>query len=137
MFHHLQISTGFYVIVGVIFYFIHTFNPGHFLNEQGKFVSRETFIPFAAGVCIFMLLLYTRTFSTAMLCGIQYLPSQGTWYVWERLWPGWMSSSSSPLSFSTFILLLHQDKDKLDLTPVVGFTLNPSLPAVCDRSRGL
>lgn len=27
----------------------HTFNPGHFLGAEGKFVRREAFLPFSAG----------------------------------------------------------------------------------------
>ncbi|XP_044056042.1 uncharacterized protein LOC122877915 [Siniperca chuatsi] len=52
-----------------------TFNPGHFLNEEGKFVKRAAFIPFSAG-------------------------NQVSGCVSGRTWPGWSSSSSSPPSCS-------------------------------------
>ncbi|MBN3326356.1 CP2J2 protein, partial [Atractosteus spatula] len=32
---------------------VHTFNPGHFLDSEGKFVRREAFIPFSAGKKLF------------------------------------------------------------------------------------
>lgn len=28
----------------------HSFNPGHFLDAEGKFVRREAFLPFSAGI---------------------------------------------------------------------------------------
>ncbi|KAK2833443.1 hypothetical protein Q5P01_017332 [Channa striata] len=83
----------------------HTFNPGHFLNEHGKFVSREAFIPFSAGrrVCLGegLAKMDIFLFFTSLLQRFRFTPPPGV------------------------------TEDELDLTPVVGFTLTPSPHELC------
>ncbi|KAL7860977.1 hypothetical protein AOLI_G00173260 [Acnodon oligacanthus] len=86
-----------------------TFNPAHFLDEQGQFVKREAFMPFSAGrrVCLGESLARMELFLffTSLLQHFHFTPPPGV------------------------------SEDQLDLTPAVGFTLNPSPHKLCAISR--
>ncbi|XP_051265469.1 cytochrome P450 2K1-like [Dicentrarchus labrax] len=83
----------------------HTFNPSHFLDKDGKFVKRDAFMPFSAG---------------------------------RRACPG---ESLARMELFIFLTTLMQNfrftpppgvsEDELDLTPCVGFSLNPSPHKLC------
>ncbi|XP_038594164.1 cytochrome P450 2K1-like [Micropterus salmoides] len=87
----------------------HTFNPSHFLDKEGKFVRRNAFMPFSAGhrVCLGESLAKMELFLlfTSLLQRFRFTPPPGV------------------------------TEDKLDLTPAVGFTLNPSAHELCAVSR--
>ncbi|XP_054616756.1 cytochrome P450 2K1-like [Dunckerocampus dactyliophorus] len=86
-----------------------TFNPSHFLDEEGKFIKRDAFMPFSAGrrVCLGESLARMELFLffTTLLQRFCFTPPPGT------------------------------SEDELDLTPVVGFTHNPSHHQLCAVSR--
>ncbi|GAA6066952.1 cytochrome P450 2K1-like [Tachysurus ichikawai] len=86
-----------------------TFNPAHFLDEQGQFVKNDAFMPFSAGrrVCLGESLARTKLFLffTSLLQHFRFTPPPGV------------------------------SEDQLDLTPAVGFTLNPSPHKLCAVSR--
>ncbi|XP_039638086.1 cytochrome P450 2K1-like isoform X1 [Perca fluviatilis] len=83
----------------------HSFYPAHFLDKDGKFVKREAFIPFSAGrrICLGESLARTELFIffTSLLQHFCFTPPPGV------------------------------SEDELDLTPRVGFTLNPSPHKLC------
>ncbi|KAI7803492.1 cytochrome P450 2K6-like isoform X1 [Triplophysa rosa] len=85
------------------------FNPGHFLNEQGQFVKRDAFMPFSAGrrVCLGegLARMEIFLFFTSLLQYFRFTPPPGL------------------------------SEDDLDLTPLVGFTLNPSPHKLCAVKR--
>ncbi|XP_055050847.2 cytochrome P450 2K6 [Misgurnus anguillicaudatus] len=87
----------------------HTFNPGHFLNEEGHFIKRDAFLPFSAGrrVCLGegLARMELFLFFTSLLQYFRFTPPPGV------------------------------SEDELDLTPVVGFTLNPSPHKLCAVKR--
>ncbi|XP_038556830.1 cytochrome P450 2K1-like isoform X2 [Micropterus salmoides] len=87
----------------------HTFNPSHFLDEEGKFVRRDAFMPFSAGrrVCLGLSLARMELFLffTSLLQRFRFTPPPGV------------------------------SEDELDLTPVVGFTLSPPAYELCAVSR--
>uniref|UniRef100_A0A668A664 Cytochrome P450 2K1-like n=1 Tax=Myripristis murdjan TaxID=586833 RepID=A0A668A664_9TELE len=87
-----------------------SFNPAHFLDENGKFLKRDAFIPFSAGrrVCLGESLARMELFLffTSLLQRFCFTPPPGV------------------------------KEDELDLTPAVGFTLNPSPHQLCAVSRG-
>uniref|UniRef100_H3CWK2 Cytochrome P450, family 2, subfamily X, polypeptide 9 n=1 Tax=Tetraodon nigroviridis TaxID=99883 RepID=H3CWK2_TETNG len=77
----------------------HTFNPAHFLDDQGRFVRRDAFMPFSAGrrMCLGegLARMVLFLFFTSLLQRFHFKPAPGV------------------------------SEDDLDLTPVVGFTLHP------------
>ncbi|XP_070703566.1 uncharacterized protein [Pempheris klunzingeri] len=86
-----------------------TFNPAHFLDKDGKFVKRDAFMPFSAGrrVCLGESLAKMELFLffTTLLQRFRFTPPPGV------------------------------SEDELDLTPAVGFTINPSPHELCAVSR--
>ncbi|KTF85127.1 hypothetical protein cypCar_00044335 [Cyprinus carpio] len=86
-----------------------TFNPEHFLDEKGQLRKRDAFMPFSAGrrVCPGESLARMELFLffTSLLQCFRFTPPPGV------------------------------SEDDLDLTPVVGLTLNPSPHKLCAISR--
>uniref|UniRef100_A0A665VJ35 Uncharacterized protein n=2 Tax=Echeneis naucrates TaxID=173247 RepID=A0A665VJ35_ECHNA len=87
----------------------HTFSPSHFLDEEGKFIRRDAFMPFSAGrrVCIGESLARMELFLffTSLLQRFRFTPPPGV------------------------------TEDELDLSPLVGFTLAPSPHELCAVRR--
>uniref|UniRef100_A0A8C1M6W7 Cytochrome P450, family 2, subfamily K, polypeptide 22 n=1 Tax=Cyprinus carpio TaxID=7962 RepID=A0A8C1M6W7_CYPCA len=82
-----------------------SFNPSHFLNKQGQFVKKDAFMPFSAG---------------------------------RRVCPGEGLARMELFLFFTYLLQHFRftpppgvSGDELDLTPVVGLTLNPAPHKLC------
>ncbi|XP_076608140.1 cytochrome P450 2K1-like [Chaetodon auriga] len=87
----------------------HTFNPSHFLDEEGKFIRREAFLPFSAGrrVCLGESLAKMELFLflTSLLQCFRFTPPPGV------------------------------TEEELDLTPVVGLAVSPTSHELCAVSR--
>ncbi|XP_073721221.1 cytochrome P450 2K1-like isoform X1 [Misgurnus anguillicaudatus] len=86
-----------------------TFNPKHFLNENGQLIKRDAFMPFSAGrrVCLGegLARMELFLFFTSLLQCFHFTPPPGV------------------------------SEDELDLTPVVGIVLNPSPHKLCAVNR--
>ncbi|XP_054616753.1 cytochrome P450 2K1-like [Dunckerocampus dactyliophorus] len=86
-----------------------TFNPSHFLDEEGKFIRRDAFLPFSAGrrACLGegLARMELFLFFTHLLQHFRFTPAPGI------------------------------SEDELDLTPMVGFTLSPPPHQLCAVSR--
>ncbi|XP_063077126.1 cytochrome P450 2K1-like isoform X2 [Engraulis encrasicolus] len=87
----------------------YTFHPEHFLDDQGRFVKRDAFLPFSAG---------------------------------RRACPGESLARMEVFLFLTSLLQRFRftappgvSEDELDLTPVLGATLNPSPHMLCALGR--
>ncbi|KAM9392249.1 cytochrome P450 2K1-like isoform 2-T2 [Pholidichthys leucotaenia] len=86
----------------------YTFNPSHFLKD-GKFIKRDAFLPFSAGtrVCLGETLARMELFIffVSLIQHFCFTPAPGV------------------------------SEDELDLTPAVGFTLNPVPHELCALAR--
>lgn len=116
----------------------HTFNPSHFLDEEGKFVRRDAFMPFSAGTttlssfCILVITHFSQLhaqFNSFFLAG-------------RRVCLGLSLARMELFLFFTSLLQRFRftpppgvSEDELDLTPVVGFTLSPPAYELCAVSR--
>ncbi|XP_076838189.1 cytochrome P450 2K1-like [Brachyhypopomus gauderio] len=87
----------------------HSFNPAHFQDQQGRFVKKDAFMPFSAGrrVCLGegLARMELFLFFTSLLQHFRFTPPPGV------------------------------TEDQLDLTPVVGITLNPVPHKLCAVRR--
>ncbi|XP_029944980.1 cytochrome P450 2K1-like [Salarias fasciatus] len=87
----------------------HTFNPSHFLDAEGKFISSDAFLPFSAGrrACLGESLAKMELFLffTCLLQRFRFTPPAGVL------------------------------PSELDLTAAVGFTLNPLPHELCAVNR--
>ncbi|XP_019734813.1 cytochrome P450 2K1-like [Hippocampus comes] len=86
-----------------------TFNPSHFLDEEGNFIKRDAFLPFSAGrrMCLGegLARMELFLFFTSLLQRFRFTPPPGI------------------------------SEDELDLKPVVGFTLRPTPHRLCAVRR--
>ncbi|MCJ8739477.1 hypothetical protein PDJAM_G00047690 [Pangasius djambal] len=87
----------------------HTFNPENFLDEQGRFVKQDAFMPFPAGrrACLGESLARMELFLffSSLLQHFRFTPPPGV------------------------------SEDQLDITGVVGITVNPSPHKLCAVKR--
>uniref|UniRef100_A0A671SIW7 Cytochrome P450 2K1-like n=1 Tax=Sinocyclocheilus anshuiensis TaxID=1608454 RepID=A0A671SIW7_9TELE len=86
-----------------------SFYPEHFLDEKGQFIKRDAFVPFSAGrrVCLGegLARMELFLFFTSLLQHFHFTPPPGV------------------------------SENDLDLTPAVGFTLNPTPHKLCAVKR--
>ncbi|XP_057673561.1 cytochrome P450 2K4-like isoform X2 [Corythoichthys intestinalis] len=86
-----------------------TFNPSHFLDNEGKFVKKDAFMPFSAGrrVCLGegLARMEIFLFFTSLIQRFRFTPPPGI------------------------------SEEELDLKPLVGFTLNPTPHELCAVRR--
>lgn len=111
----------------------HTFNPDHFLDDDGNFRKREAFLPFSAGKCEFV---YCQWVRYDWKCDIPWFISG------PRVCAGESLARMELFLFFTSLLQRFRfapppgvTEDELDLTLVGTFTQSPLLHQLCAISR--
>ncbi|XP_020502845.1 cytochrome P450 2K1-like [Labrus bergylta] len=87
----------------------YTFNPAHFLDEDGNLKKRDAFLPFSAGVRV---------------CAGESLAKMELFLFFTSLFQHFCFTPPPGVK-----------EDELDLTQIVGFTLTPSSHELCAISR--
>lgn len=107
----------------------HTFYPAHFLDKDGNFVKRDAFMAFSAG-------LWARGSRQCSRLPADDLPLSSL--TGRRVCIGESLARMELFIFFTTLLQHFRfspppgvSEDELDLTPRVGFTLNPSPHKLC------
>ncbi|CAL8266077.1 unnamed protein product [Merluccius merluccius] len=115
-----------------------TFNPAHFIDMHGKFVKRDAFMPFSAGMYgIFISSTFQMNWIDTKINGLHFEIVQG-----RRACLGESLARMELFLFFTSLLQRFRftpppgvTEEELDLTPAVGFTLNPSPHQLCAISH--
>ncbi|XP_061893168.1 cytochrome P450 2K1-like isoform X1 [Entelurus aequoreus] len=110
-----------------------TFNPSHFLDEEGKFIRRDAFLPFSAGkssLSFFLfLVIFLFRFTNIVFAGRRACLGEGLARMELFLF------FTQLLQRFRFTPAPGMSEDHLDLTPLVGFTLSPLPHQLCAVSR--
>ena len=114
-----------------------TFHPAHFLDKDGKFVKRDAFMPFSAGLWAEALISSVISFlAVSFTCTLFFLSF--FYLTGRRICLGEGLARMELFIFFTTIMQRFRftpppgvSEDDLDLTPRVGFTLNPSPHELC------
>ncbi|KAK0148775.1 Cytochrome P450 2K1 [Merluccius polli] len=114
-----------------------TFNPAHFLDMHGKFVKTDAFMPFSAGMYGIHISTFQMNWIDTKINGLHFEIVQG-----RRVCLGESLARMELFLFFTSLLQRFRftpppgvTEEELDLTPAVGFTLNPSPHQLCATSH--
>nr|QLC36630.1 cytochrome P450 2K4-like [Kryptolebias hermaphroditus] len=126
----------------------HSFNPSHFLDDEGKFIRRDAFMPFSAGTLQTIIIIdrfqcfYRKDYVSALAIQNPYRGPYLTLPAGRRACLGEGLARMELFLFFTSLLQRFRftpppgvSGDEVDLTPVVGLTLSPRPQKLCVVQR--